>query len=122
MGKRLGECGVLTASGILGYQHTSGTGVNNLVLTLKNSTGSAITALTINFKGRAARLTETRKPVFSVVVAGQANPGLAYDTSYGDNYQMSGGTTGLNIANGQKFTISWASIVDYRVDHLSRLG
>jgi hypothetical protein len=103
------SAGVLTASGILGYQHTASTGVNNLVLTLKNSTGSAITALTINFKGRAARLTETRPPVFSVVVAGQANPGLAYSTSYGDNYQVSGGTTGLNIANGQKFTISWAS-------------
>lgn len=108
-GSASASAGVLTASGILGYQHTSSTGTNNLVLTLKNSTGSAITALTINFKGRAARLTETRSPVFSVVVAGQTNPGLAYSTSYGDNYQMSGGTTGLNIANGQKFTISWAS-------------
>ena len=108
-GSTSASAGVLTASGILGYQHTSSTGTNNLVLTLKNSTGSAITALTINFKGRAARLTETRSPVFSVVVAGQTNPGLAYSTSYGDNYQMSGGTTGLNIATGQKFTISWAS-------------
>ena len=111
-GSASASAGVLTASGILGYQHTSGTGTNNFVLTLKNSTGSAITALTINFKGRGARLTEagvTRMPVFSVVVAGQANPGLAYSTSFGDNYQMSGGTTGLNIATGQKFTISWAS-------------
>jgi len=111
-GSASASAGVLTASGILGYQHTGSTGTNNLVLTLRNSTGSAITALTINFKGRAARLTEagvTRSPVFSVVVAGQTNPGLAYSTSYGDNYQMSGGTTGLNIATGQKFTISWAS-------------
>jgi len=108
-GSTSASAGVLTASGILGYQHTSSTGTNNLILTLKNNTGSAITALTINFKGRAARLSDTRPPVFSVVVAGQANPGLAYSTSYEDNYQMSGGTTGLNIANGQKFTISWAS-------------
>jgi len=111
-GSASASAGVLTASGILGYQHTINTGVNNLVLTLKNSTGSTITALTIKFKGRAARLNDAlvgRTPMFSVVVAGQTNPGLAYSTSYGDNYQMSGGTTGLNIANGQKFTISWAS-------------
>ena len=108
-GSTSASAGVLTASGILGYQHTSSTGTNNLILTLKNSTGSAITALTINFKGRAARLTELRTPMFSVVVAGKTNPGLAYSTSSGDNYQMSGGTTGLNIATGQKFTISWAS-------------
>jgi len=103
-----------TAAGILGYQHTGSTGTVTLTLSLQNNTGSPITALTVNFKGRAARLTETRKPVFSVVVAGQANPGLAYDTGYGDNYQMSGGTTGLNIPVGALFQISWASDRDLR--------
>jgi hypothetical protein len=106
--------GVKTAPGILGYQHTGNTGTVTLTLSLQNNTGSPITALTVNFKGRAARLTETRKPVFSVVVAGQANPGLAYDTGYGDNYQMSGGTTGLNIPVGALFQISWASDRDLR--------
>jgi len=103
-----------TAAGILGYQHTGNTGTVTLTLSLQNNTGSPITALTVSFKGRAARLTETRKPVFSVDVAGQANPGLAYDTSYGDNYQMSGGTTGLNIPVGALFQISWASDRDLR--------
>ena len=109
-----------TAAGILGYQHTGNTGTVTLTLSLQNNTGSPITALTVSFKGRAARLTETRKPVFSVDVAGQANPGLAYDTSYGDNYQMSGGTTGLNIPVGALFQISWASDRDLRYGGSSR--
>jgi hypothetical protein len=108
-GSASASAGVLTANGVLGYQHISSTGTNNFTLTLKNNTGSEITALTIRFKGRVARLTEGRTPVFSVVVAGQTNPGLSYSTKYGDNYQMIGGTTGLKIAAGQKFAISWSS-------------
>lgn len=101
--------GVVTTNGILGYQHTGSTGTNSLILTLKNTTGSAISALTISYNGRVARANEGRSPVFTVFVDGQVVPSLAYSTSFGDNVLTRTSLQGLNIADQATFTIVWNS-------------
>jgi len=99
-----------TLGGILGYQHTSSTGTLIEVLTLKNATANTITDLTISYKGRVARPTETRNPIFSVKIdTGTAIAALAYDTTEGDNIAKSAVVSGLNIQPGATFTINWSS-------------
>lgn len=94
---------------LLGYQHTSSTGTLVKTLTLLNATGSEITGLTVSYAGRAERLTETRKPAYTVEVAGVLVTGLGYSTNDGDNQIRSAGITGLSIPAGGTFTIKWTS-------------
>jgi hypothetical protein len=97
------------STNVFGYQHTGDTGTVQQILTLKNTTGSAITALTITYNGRVARVTEGRSPTYVVFVDGQEVPALAYSTSYGDNFLTRTSLQGLNIANDTTFTIVWRS-------------
>ena len=94
---------------VLGYQHSSSTGTLVKTLTLKNETGATITDLTVSYKGRVARASEGRTPSYAVTVGGQAVPALAYSTADGDNTARTASLTGLSIANGTSFQISWSS-------------
>jgi hypothetical protein len=97
------------STNVFGYQHTSSTATVQQVLTLKNTTGAAINALTITYNGRVARDSEGRSPAYVVYVDGQEVPALAYSTSYGDNFITRTSIQGLNIADQTSFTIVWAS-------------
>ena len=94
---------------VLGYQHTGSTGTLVKTLTLKNETGADITEITVSYKGRVARPSEGRTPAYVVAVNGVAVPALAYSTADGDNTARTASLTGLSIANGTSFQISWSS-------------
>jgi hypothetical protein len=94
---------------VLGYQHTSSTGTLVKTLTLKNETGATITDLTVSYKGRVARASEERSPIYSVTVNGEVVPALAYSTADGDNTTRTASLTGLSIGSGAVFQISWSS-------------
>ncbi|MDR4989335.1 MAG: T9SS type A sorting domain-containing protein [Bacteroidales bacterium] len=94
---------------VLGYQHTGTTGVFEATLTLVNNTGEPIEALEVSYLGRVERVAETRHPEWTVYVDGDAVPALSYSTAVGVDEVRSAVITGLNIANGESFTIVWSS-------------
>lgn len=101
--------GLRGGADLLGFQHTGSTGILVKTLSLVNATGAPITELTVSYTGRAARLTEARKPAYTVVVAGSTVTSLGYSTADGDNQARSSAVTGLSIAPGAIFSITWTS-------------
>ena len=109
--------GSTETTGVLGYQHTTTSGQLTVTLTLVNDTGAEITELDVGYVGRVARPTQTRTPEWTVSVAGSTVAELGYSTG---NTAGEGGTaidqavstslTGLSIAAGAEFTITWTSI------------
>jgi hypothetical protein len=102
--------------GVLGYQHTAATGLLRATAYLVNDTGEPITQLNVSYLGRVARPTETRTPVWTVSVAGTEVEALTYSTGNTagpdgapTDLPVSALVTGLNIAPGEQFTISWVS-------------
>lgn len=95
--------------GVLGYQHTGSTGIATASLTLVNNTGATLTQLNVAYLGRVERPTEGRSPVWTVTVAGTTVPELSYTTANGVDEMKSHFVTGLSIADGSEFTITWAS-------------
>jgi hypothetical protein len=104
-----GFTGGASAPGVLGYQHTSGTGTLTTELTLINGTGSVLDNLTISYLGQASRTTEGRSPTFVVSVNGVEVPALAYSTLENVNLTVTADLTSLGIATGAPFTITWVS-------------
>ena len=104
-----GFTGGASAPGVLGYQHTSGTGTLTTELTLFNGTGSVLDNLTISYLGQASRTTEGRSPTFVVSVNGVEVPALAYSTLGNVNLTVTADLTSLGIATGAPFTITWVS-------------
>jgi hypothetical protein len=98
-----------SSPGVLGYLHTGDTGTLTVTLTLRNLTGGPLTDLQVSYLGRVERLTNTRFPAWAVTVAGVPAPGLAYSTEDGSDQPRSQVVTGLNIAAGDPFTITWVS-------------
>jgi hypothetical protein len=94
---------------VLGYQHTGSTGTLIKTLVLKNTGTEAITALTVSYKGRVARIAETRPPIYTVTVNGTSNTALTYSTEEGDLKLKSAVITGLDIQPNKTITISWSS-------------
>jgi hypothetical protein len=95
--------------GVLGYQHTGSTGVFTVTLELVNDTGDTITDLFIAYTGRVERASEGRSPIWTVSVDGVEVPELSYSTAGGVDEDIEFVLSGLNIANGDTFTISWSS-------------
>lgn len=104
-----GFTGGASAPGVLGYQHTGGTGTLTTELTLFNGTGSVLDNLTISYLGQASRTTEGRSPTFVVKVNGVEVPALAYSTLGNANLTVTTDLTSLGIATGAPFTITWVS-------------
>ncbi len=111
-----GFLGGQSAPGVLGYQHTASTGALTVTLRLVNNTGAELNELFISYLGRVSRILETRIPTWTVSVNGTAIPELAYSTDNmagpegvpGD-MSISSAVTGLAIAAGEEFSITWVS-------------
>ena len=99
--------------GILGYLHTSGTGILTNKLTLVNGTGGTLTNLFVSYTGEVNTLNPTnnlRFPAFTVAVGNNTNvAALAYSTENGSNAALSTEVTGLNIATNETIVITWVS-------------
>lgn len=108
-GGTAGFTGGASSPGVLGYQHTGGTVALTTTLTLFNGTGGLLDQLYISYLGRVSRITEGRSPAFTVSVNGSAVPALAYSTLNNVDATVSTTLTGLQIASGASFTISWVS-------------
>ena len=97
-------------AGVLGYRHTGNTGNLTVTLRLINATGATLSSLNIGYKGRVNDTEETRAPAWAVSVNGSpAIAGLAYSTFGNVDTDLSATVTGLNIAPGAEFSISWRS-------------
>jgi len=95
--------------GILGYLHTSGSGILSNGLTLINNTGATLTNLFVSYMGEVNLTNNGRSPIYAVSVGGQTVDALAYSTEGGTNAFKSAQITGLSITNGGEVIISWAS-------------
>lgn len=95
--------------GVVGYQHTRGSGTITLNLEMTNDTGAEINALEVSYLGRVERTGETRLPIWTVEIDGVEVPALSYSTGAGIDQTVSTTVTGLSIASGATFTISWSS-------------
>jgi hypothetical protein len=110
----LGDWGSGTSAGfrgnaqVMGYQHTTTTGVLTASLTLPNNTGAPITMLTVGYTGRVERPTVGRSPAWTVTVNGQEVPALAYSTESGVDEQRVAEVM-VNIAPGENIIIQWSS-------------
>jgi hypothetical protein len=94
---------------VLGYQHTSNTGTLTVTVRLINDTGTTIESLWVSYLGRVERVAETRHPAWTVTFDGSTIPELGYSTAGGTDQVRTHQLTGLSIAPGQVFTLSWAS-------------
>ncbi|MFW5792673.1 MAG: choice-of-anchor J domain-containing protein [Bacteroidota bacterium] len=95
-------------SNVMGYQHTSSTGIFTATLTLTNNTGEPITLLNISYLGKVARTVEGRTPEWTVTVNGTTVPELAYSTSSNVDEAKSAAVN-VNIPNGDDIIIVWSS-------------
>ncbi len=104
--------------GVLGYRHTGSSGVLTVTLRLINDSGAALTSLNVSYLGRVvvnATTPEGRSPQWAVSVAGSAPvTALAYDTAGGVDATKTALVTGLSIAAGDEFSITWTSDRDTR--------
>jgi hypothetical protein len=98
-----------TPNGVLGYQHVGTSGLVTATLTLTNDTGGIIDELYVAYTGRVNRITETREPEWAVSLDGTPVTELAYSTSAGVDEIKSTTITGLSIAPGATFTLTWVS-------------
>jgi hypothetical protein len=94
---------------VLGFLHTGATGIFTVSLSLNNNTGGIINALEIQYFGRANLLANTRFPEWTVELNGNPVQVLNFSTGEPDNTEKIAVLTGLNIPNGDSFTISWSS-------------
>jgi hypothetical protein len=97
------------APGILGYLHTSGTGILTNKLTLVNGTGGTLTNLYVSYTGEVNLTNNGRSPSFAVAVNGTDVAELAYFTSGGTNSSVSSLVANLNITTNDQITITWVS-------------
>jgi hypothetical protein len=96
-------------SNLMGYQHTSSTGLFVAMLKLENDTEETITSLDIAYTGKVERASEGRSPAWMVMVNDTEASALYYSTEDGVDKNISATIDGLNILPGEVFTISWGS-------------
>lgn len=94
---------------VLGYQHTASSGNFTITLTLVNETGSTIENLFVEYMGMVERTGVGRSPEWTVEVDGSEVAALFYSTSGNVDELVSTTVSGLSIANGETFTITWTS-------------
>ncbi len=95
--------------GVIGYQHTSGTGTLTISLEMTNDTGAEITALDVSYLGRVAQTGRNRFPVWTFALDGVEVPALSYSTEEGEDKEVSSVIAGLSIPEGAVFTLTWSS-------------
>lgn len=99
--------GGVSNPGVIGYQHTSSTGIVTVSLTLQNDTGGEINQLYVSYLGRVARETQGRSPAWTVKLDGVEVSELFYSTLAAVDELKGHLITGLNIPLGDSFTITW---------------
>jgi hypothetical protein len=104
-----GFLGGTSGAGVLGYQHTSTSGTLTNKLTLVNGTGGILSTLYVSYQGKVALTSNTRSPAWTVKVNGTTVTDLAYSTANGVDEAKTAQITGLSVAAGESFTISWES-------------
>ena len=104
-----GFLGGTSGAGVLGYQHTSTSGTLMNKLTLVNGTGATLSTLYVSYQGKVALTSNTRSPAWTVKVNGTTVTDLAYSTANGVDEAKTAQITGLSVAAGETFTISWES-------------
>jgi methionine-rich copper-binding protein CopC len=104
-----GFLGGVSNPGVLGFQHTGGTGMLTTTLTLINTTGATLDTLFISYLGRVARTDNTRPPAFTVSVNDVAVSELAYSTADGVDKTVNSTLNSLGIPAGATFTVKWVS-------------
>ncbi|MGD7653057.1 MAG: Ig-like domain-containing protein [Verrucomicrobiales bacterium] len=114
-GSAAGFRGNVSNPGVLGYQHTSGSGTLIVTLTMQNDTGGVLDELWVSYLGRVERASEGRSPAWTVSVDGTDVPALYYTTdgtpvesgNPGSDQTLVTQLTGLAIADGAEFSIIW---------------
>lgn len=106
-GSSAGFRGNVNSPGVLGYQHTSGSGELTVTLRLINGTGGPLDTLYLSYLGRVERSGGGRSPEWSVAIDGDPIPALAYSTTSGSDQTLTTQLTGLGIAEGTEFSITW---------------
>lgn len=110
----MGDWGTGTSTGfrgndmVLGYQHSSSSGVFSASLTITNNTGDAISLVNIAYTGRVERTSEGRSPAWTVEVDGQEVPELYYSTQGNSDETMSAEVS-VNVPAGGELVIVWSS-------------
>ena len=110
-----GLIGNVSNPGVLGYQHVGTSGIVTVSLTLTNNTGGALEQLYVSYLGRVERANQSRTPEWTVSLNGTAVDELTYSTASGADEQKGHLITGLSIAEGATFTLSWSSDADLPV-------
>ena len=103
------SAGLRGNANVLGFQHTSRTGVFTAELSLINETGSTISSLQIDYTGKVERASEGRSPIWTVKLDGVVIDDLQFSTQNRVDQDLSVSLEDLDIANGQVFVISWSS-------------
>ena len=115
-----GFLGNVSGPGVLGYRHTGSSGNLTVTLRLVNGTGATLTSLNVSYLGRVERISEGRSPAWAVAV-NNGNiitpvPALDYDTATlplpappPADATKATTVTGLSIAAGDEFSITWVS-------------
>jgi hypothetical protein len=105
-----------TTGNVIGYQHTGSTGLLTVSVTFTNGTGATFDTLSVSYLGRTAVPANTRTPAWAVSVNGSPVEALAYSTANTDgeagapaDLVKSTQLTGLSIAPGAEFTVTWVS-------------
>lgn len=110
----MGDWGSGTSTGfrgndmVMGYQHSSASGVFSAMLTITNNTGETITLVNISYIGRVERISEGRSPEWTVEVDGQVVPELFYSTT-GNTDQEKSAAVSVNVPAGEDLVIVWSS-------------
>jgi hypothetical protein len=104
-----GLLGGVSDPGVLGYQHVGASGIVTAGLTLTNSTGGTLNQLYVSYLGRVGRADQLRTPEWTVSLNGTPVAELAYSTASGVDEQKGYLITGLSIAPGATFTLTWSS-------------
>lgn len=105
-----------TTGNVIGYQHTGSTGLLTVSVTFTNGTGATLDTLSVSYLGRTAVPANTRTPAWAVSVNGSPVEALAYSTANTDgeagapaDLVKSTQLTGLGIAPGAEFSVTWVS-------------
>lgn len=94
---------------VMGYQHTSSTGILLVELTLQNDTEDTITSFDFTYTGKVERTGEGRSPEWTVSVNNTEIPELFYTTESGTDQTLSTTITGINVEPGEQIRVTWVS-------------
>ncbi|NBT48240.1 MAG: hypothetical protein EBT07_10595 [Actinobacteria bacterium] len=121
-----GFYGETNRPGVLGFTHTSTSSNNINTLTLVNRSGGTLTNLYVSYMGEVTQTNNERCPSW-VVTSDDGNgttevTGLAYSTFDGTNATKTAQITGLSVANGATYSLSWTSDRGLGTNSSRRIG